>query len=91
MKNINPLVIQSITNTNNLPALTNKYLSSNFIPLSMKLDIYYGVLLSKNGSNFEFLYNDRIIKVEVIEYLNEHIVSIYKSDGEFIARVLDYK
>lgn len=88
--NINPSVIKTITN-NNLPMFKNKFLSSNFIPLSMQFHIYYGILLSKDGNIFKFIYNNRTIKVEVIDFMNEHIVTIYESDGEFIARVLDVR
>lgn len=87
--NINPLVIQSINKTYNIPAFKNKYTSSNFIPLSMAFHIYYGVLISKNGSNFEFIYNNRIIKVLVVEFMVEHIVSIFEANGDFLGRVLD--
>jgi hypothetical protein len=58
----------------------------------MDLNFYYGVLIEKKGNILTYLLNNNyVIKVHVIEFNVEHIVTIYNINLEFLARVLDIK
>jgi hypothetical protein len=47
--------------------LPNRFLSSSFLPHTMDIK-FYGVLLSKEGNIFYYMYNDKhIIKLEIME------------------------
>ncbi len=71
------------------PSIKNKYLSSNYVPLTMEFHNNYGLLINKNGNTFEFNINNRIIKVEVIRYMIEHFITIYDLEGKEISYLHD--
>lgn len=67
-----------------------KYMNSNFIPLTMRISVFYGVLIHKEGNILIFEYHEYIIKVNVIKYMEKHILSIFsKKTNTFIIGALD--
>jgi len=59
--------------------LPNRFLSSSFLPHTMDIK-FYGVLLSKEGNIFYYMYNDKhIIKLEIMEWKLYHKIQILDS------------
>ena len=56
----------------------NRILSSSFLPHTMDIN-YYGVLQSKRGNVFYFLYNKYYIKLEIISWRSYHKIQVLNS------------
>jgi hypothetical protein len=71
------------------PTLKNRYLSSNYVPLTMEFHNNYGQLIEKKGNTFKFSLNNRIIKVVVIGYKTEHFITVYDLNGREMSYLQD--
>ena len=69
--------------------IKSSLLSSNIIPHTMNLN-NYGECIMKNGNTLLFLYNNYILKVDIIDLGINHIIEVIRQkDSKVIARLED--